>query len=234
MNHYAAAAMMGVALLYGCGQGVQPLDQVVFNSEPLKQIELNAQTFKQIPVEDLNILLAYLGANEKAILEQKQHSNIDGKPLAQVMQEAKAWHVGMMTFLEKSKEISFQLGKMVVVAPALKAVEDNDSAVSKSQLLRISYQLSNKSERTVTGVAGTIKYYWQDGRVAATIPLSFEGQIGPGEAINLFGHQPIIVGSRAAKEMIDFAKAPLTDLRFEVITQAIRLDGGEIISVPLL
>lgn len=234
ISYLAAAAIIGAALLCGCGQSIQPLDKVVFSADPLKQIELNAPTFKQIPDEDLKTLLAYLGANEKAILEQKQHSDIAGKPLAQVMQEANTWRVGMMAFLEKSKEISAQLGSMIIISPALKAIEDNGSAAGKSQLLRISYQLNNKSERTITGVAGTIKYYWQDGRIAATIPLSFEGRIGSGEVVNLFGHEPIIVGARATKEMIAFARAPLNEFRFEVITQAIRLENGEILSVPLL
>lgn len=230
---FATAALLSAALA-GCGQRTTPLDQVVFSQEPLKQIQLQAKTFRQIPDDDLKLLLAYLGANEKAQLEGKIYSQVEGKSLMQVIAESKTWQVGMADFLEKSKQISLALGRLVVVTPALKDVQDNENAIGHSQILRISYQLSNKSERTVTALAGVIKYYRPDGRVAATIPLSFDGKIGPGETVNMFGHASILVGSRAAKEMVDFAQAPLSALRFEVATQAIRYEGGEVASIPSL
>ena len=123
---------------------------------------------------------------------------------------------------------------VVVVVPITKDLQDNDAATSKSQILRISYQLSNKTALAVTGVAGVIKYVWADGKIAATIPLSFEGQIAPGENVTLTGHQPILVGPGAAREMVAFAKAPLSAFHFEITTQAIRYEGGAIDSVPTL
>jgi RNase P/RNase MRP subunit p29 len=229
-----AFSVVGAVLLSACGPRVQALDRVVMEEEPLKQISANSDTFKQIPQQDLQLLIAYLAVNEKARLSGGQFVEVQGKSLIQVLQDSKVWQVSMLQIMDQSKKIADSISAQVTVQPVDKVIEDGDSPIGKARIMKISYQVSNKSDKAITGVQGNMRYFDQQGRQIAMIQVIFDRRIEAGGNATMFGHSPVLVGSRASKEMVDFAESPATQMKAEFIPLALRYEGGEVIRVPAL
>lgn len=222
------------AVLASCGKSAQPLDQLVFGDNPIVQIKDEIESFKNFPKEDLEVLMAYLTVNEKARMEGKNYSVIQGKPVLLVMREANVWKGQIELFMKQANEIAQSIARQVTVTPITKGLTVSDNAIGKSSIMKITYQVSNKTDREITGLGGRIKYMWPDGKEIATIAIVFDKSIAPGAGIAEFGHQPILVGSRASKEMKDFSEIDLNRLKWEFIPTAIRYGNNEIVQVPSL
>lgn len=230
----ALALVVMASVLVACSQKPQPLNEVVFGENPLQQMQQQSETFKQIPQAELQFLLAYVALNQKAQMEGGQYSPLNGKPLLVVLQEAATWKVGIEAFLKQSQEIAQAMAKQFIVVPVTKDMEEADSPVGRARILKISYQVSNRTDRTIIGLQGNIKYLWPDGRQVALINVVFDQQIEPGASATVFGHSPILVGSKTSKDMIAFAEAPINQLRWEFIPSAVRYDNNDIVRVPTL
>jgi hypothetical protein len=220
--------------LSACGPRIQPLEKVTMGEEPLKQIASNPETFKQIPQQDLQILIAYLAVNEKARLEGAPSVQVQGKGLLEVIQDSRVWQTAMKDVLEQAKQVAATISSQVLVAPVDKVIEEGDSPIGKARIMKISYQVDNKSTRAITGVQGNMRYFGPDGGQLALIQVVFDRRIEAGGSATMFGHSPVLVGSRATPDMVAFAEAPIGQVKFEFLPLALRYEDGEIVRVPAL
>ncbi len=227
-------SVAGTVLLSACGPSIQPLDRVIMGSEPLKQIASNSETFKQIPQQDFQLLIAYLAVNEKARISGEPFAAVEGKGLLQVIQDSRSWQATMQQMMDQTKRISASISAQIRVQPVEKILEDGNSPIGNARIMKISYQVTNNSNKAVTGVQGNMKYFDPQGRQIAMIHVIFDRRIEPGNHAIMYGHSPVLVGSRASKDMVDFAESPINQMRSEFLPLALRYEGGEVIRVPAM
>ena len=227
-----AAGVLTLGSLTGCSKPGVPLDQIVFGEKPAEDMRQHVESFKAMPKADAEMLLAFIVANDMAAARGRPHAKLAGKTVEQVMPEVRQWAQLMEQFERQGGAIRAQILQYVSVSPAVKTLEEAASMVGKAQIMKVRYEVMNRSTQTIAGVRGQMRWSWPDGRQIAAIEIGFTGQFEPGIPQVMEGSSPVLIGSKASKEMRDFGLAQLSQLRFEFRPSILVFKSGSLIQVP--
>lgn len=227
-------------LVIGLGMGGCSLQDdvdphaIVFGNAPLQQMGKQKSAFQKIPKKDLQLLVAYLGANELARIKGQGYSVIEGKTVAQVFDEARQWIPAVERAMADGRAVAALILQSVDVQIKDRSVSTTTVQGAATEVLTVTYLVTNRSSRTVTGLMGRMTFQGPDNRPIAALNVVFRETIAPGQVLVSSGNASFRLGSQPNDPVRLIAESDKSGLQARFDPTTLVFENGDRLQVPLL